>query len=190
MALLKAIWQGFLYLFTGDTGSFTRQPTVLPTVPPNVVAEPEPPPPPPPPLVHPLLPYDWSTPEAAKHSARLICDEEGLPLEHNTEVDGKYYQLKDILCACIMQESGFHPLAIGKPNKNGTQDFGLCQYNNGKDAKGRPLWIGPGATFSSVEEVLDNPAKNVRVMARCFKMGEKEMEFWSSYKYGAYKQWL
>ncbi len=159
-------------------------PTVPLTLPPNVEVEPP---------VAPVVPqdvpkYDWSTPATARHSTRLICDDEGLPLARDISVNGKFYQLKDILCACVMQESGFHPLAIGKKNTNGTQDFGLAQYNNGKNAKGVPYWIGPGAAFSSVEEVLDNPEKNVRVMARCFKMGEAGL--WSSYKTGAYKKWL
>lgn len=135
------------------------------------------------PLVAPTVPqdapkYDWSTQLAAKHSVRLICDEEGLD-----------WATKNELTACIRQESQFLPHAIGRTNTNGTQDFGLCQYNNGKDPKtGKPLWIGLGAAFSSVEEVLDNPEKNVRVMARCFKAGQKSL--WSSYKTGAYKKWL
>lgn len=158
------------------------QETTLPQNEPVVVV------PPTPPLVHPLMPtYDWSTPAAARKSARVICDEEGLPLGRIISVKDKLYQLKDILCACIMQESRFKPNAIGKLNTNGTQDFGLCQFNNGK-LKGVPLWIGQGATFSSVQEVLDNPEKNVRIMARCFKAGQ--MNLWSSYKYDQYQQWL
>ena len=60
---------------------------------------------------------------------------------------------------------------IGKPNKNGTRDYGICQFNDGKNAKGVPFWIGKGAAFASVEEVLNNPEKCVRVMIKTYKAG-------------------
>lgn len=119
----------------------------------------------------------WDTPTQVRHSIRVMCDNAGLSVRD-----------KNILCACIQQESNFIPTAIGKPNSDGTQDFGLCQYNNGKNSHGQAYWIGPGAAFSSVDEVLKNPEKNVRVMIDMFKAGHQA--WWASYSTGAYKKWL
>lgn len=94
---------------------------------------------------------------------------------------------KDLLCMCIKQESGWNPKAIGKPNKNGTQDFGLCQYNNGHNAKGVPLWIGKGAVFKDTNEVLNDPEKNVRIMVKTYLAGH--LNWWASYSTGAYRKW-
>lgn len=106
-----------------------------------------------------------------------MCDEAGLS-----------WGAKQIITACIMQESRFHPDAKGPVNENGTRDWGLCQYNDGKNSKGQAYWIGPGADFASTEEVLNDPEKNVRVMIREYKKGN--IKRWSSYSTGAYKQWL
>lgn len=118
---------------------------------------------------------DWNTPEHAYHNTRVIADQMGMTLEQ-----------KNQLCECIYQESGFHIGAIGKPNHNGTIDYGLCQYNNGK-IRGTALWIGLGAEFANIEEVLTNPEKNVRVMIRTVLAGH--WNWWSSYSTGTYKQW-
>ena len=120
--------------------------------------------------------YDWSSPENVRHSIRVMCDAAGMG-----------YVDKNTLTACVYQESEFNPRAIGKPNSNGTQDFGLAQYNNGS-INGIPLWIGPGAAFASTDEVLNNPAKNIRIMILQFKSGHRIL--WSSYKTGAYIQWM
>lgn len=119
----------------------------------------------------------WDNPLNVRHSIRLMCDAANLP-----------YDQKNDLCACIQQESQFNIKAIGKVNRDGTQDFGLAQFNNGKNKLGEPYWIGPGADFANAEEVLNDPEKNVRVMIREFKAGHQN--YWSSYKTGAYKQWL
>jgi hypothetical protein len=155
------------------------------------------------PVAHPLLKYDWSTAEAARHSTRLICDEEGLPLARDIKVNGKLYQLKDILCACIMQESRFKNFKKdGSPQRNdnysiiehkqqdgsitherilSSTDWGIVQVND--------RWhIGAGKDFPSVEYVLANPEECVRWMARLFKAGNANL--WSSYKYKDYIQWL
>lgn len=126
----------------------------------------------------------WDTQKRAFHSARVVMDETGL-----TGVTDKAtgHSAKDLLCACIFQESRFRPSAIGKPNSNGTIDYGLCQYNNGK-LNGVPLWIGPGAAFASIQEVLTNPEKNVRIMVKTYKQGH--LDWWASYKFGDYKPWL
>lgn len=121
--------------------------------------------------------YLWDTPDNVRHSIRVLCDETGLNLTD-----------KNIITACIKQESGFNPKAIGAPNTNGTTDYGLCQYNNGHNRLGVPFWIGPGATFASIEEVLNDPEKNVRVMINALQHGR--LHLWSSYSTGAYKKHL
>jgi Transglycosylase SLT domain len=121
--------------------------------------------------------YQWDTTLHARHSTRVICDEEGLTWDE-----------KNIITACIMQESQFNPRAIGRINSDGTQDFGLCQYNNGMNRHGVPYWIGKGAAFESVDEVLDDPEKNVRIMIATMKAGH--IGWWASYSTGAYRKWL
>ena len=121
--------------------------------------------------------YFWGTKKDTRHSIRVICDEMGL-----TVAD------KNLICACIQQESGFKPLAIGPKNKNGTTDYGLAQFNDGKNKKGQAYWIGKGADFKDIGEVLTNPEKNVRIMIREFKKGN--LKYWASYTSGAYKKWL
>ncbi len=124
------------------------------------------------------LKYDWSTPEKARHSVRVICDEHGLSLK-----------LKNIVTACIMQESQFNPKAISPKNKNGTRDWGIVQINDGGNHLGVPYWIGPTRLFENTQEVLDNPEKGVRFMAKeTKKYGYPK--WWSSYSTGAYKKWM
>lgn len=119
----------------------------------------------------------WDNPKDARHSVRVMCDEAGLTVAE-----------KNIITACIFQESAFNPKAIGKPNKNGTIDRGLCQYNDGKNKKGQAYWIGEGADFKDIEEVLNDPEKNVRVMIREFKAGH--IKWWSSFSTGAYLKFM
>ncbi len=150
---------------------------------------------PPTPSVEPVQPVQeapanealsWNTAEGVKHSIRVMCDEADLTYSHQYDPN---ISDKNILCACLQQESNFNPKAVGKLNKDGTQDFGLGQFNNGKNPKtGQAYWIGPGADFANVEEVLNDPEKNVRIMIREFKAGN--LRYWSSFTTGAYKQWL
>lgn len=119
----------------------------------------------------------WGNPEEVRHSIRVKCDNAGLSFDD-----------KNKLTACIYQESNFISTAEGKPNTNGTRDYGLCQYNDGKNAEGVAYWIGPGAAFTSIQEVLSSPEKNVDVMIAAFKEGR--ISEWSSYSTGAYKQWI
>ena len=118
----------------------------------------------------------WGTPKAAYHSYRVLCDELGAT-----------FKQKEDLCAMVYQESEFKKGAIGKPNKNGTIDYGLCQFNNGT-LKGVPLWIGKGATFKDVDEVLNNPEKCARVMIKTCLAGH--WNWWCSFSSGAYKKHL
>lgn len=119
----------------------------------------------------------WGTVSAARHSVRVICDEEGLSFPN-----------KNIISAVIEAESRFNIKAKNSSNKNGTTDWGICQFNDGKNRQGVPYWIGPGADFVSSEEVLSNPDKCVRVMIREFKKGN--LKWWSAYNNGSYKKYL
>lgn len=101
--------------------------------------------------------------------ALRVCKEEGLTPK----------MTKDLLLT-IAGESGFNQWCVNH-NKNGTTDWGLCQFNDGKNEKGVPYWIGPGADFSSPEEVLNNPEKCVRVMCREFKKGNQK--YWLAYNF-------
>lgn len=145
--------------------------------PPIVPIEPDVPPPAP--TTPPASKYLWVLPADVKHSVRVICDEEGLSVAD-----------KNILDACVHQESQYDTKVISKPNKNGTRDYGLCQFNDGKNAAGKAYWIGAGAAFATTDEVLSNPEKCVRIMAREFKRGEAGKREWVSYASGAYKKYL
>lgn len=112
---------------------------------------------------------DFSTPRAAFHSVRVMCDDAGLTYEQKNEI-----------CYTIWRESEFQKGALGKPNKNGTRDYGICQFNDGKNARGIPFWIGKGATFSSINEVLNDPEKCVRIMIQTYKAGN--IGWWYGHK--------
>lgn len=110
----------------------------------------------------------WDTPRRAYHSTRVIGDEMRLSVAE-----------KNLICACIYQESQFNIHAVGK-NKD-TTDWGIVQVND--------YWhIGKGKTFPSVEYVMANPEACVRWMILCYKQGA--LRLWVSYTSGAYKQWL
>jgi hypothetical protein len=125
---------------------------------------------------------DFSTPQAAFHSARVICDDVGLS-----------YDQKNILCACLYQESRFmnrHSdgtpvINQNKDPKTGavwSTDYGIGQVND-------YYHIGQGKDFPTVDYVMDHPEAVVRWMAEIMKTTGK-LAAWSSYASGAYKQWL
>jgi hypothetical protein len=118
--------------------------------------------------------YKWDTPENAKHSVRLICDDQGLTLEQ-----------KNLVCAVIMAESGFYNTAknFNKNSKGETTstDWGICQIND-------RYHIGAGNTFPSVEYVLGNPDKVVLWMIKMYKQGH--LNWWCAYANGSYKKYL
>ena len=125
------------------------------------------------------IPYLWDTPEFARHSIRVIADEENLSLKD-----------KNLLCAVIKAESGFKNTAINK-NRNTkgettSTDWGICQINDywhiGKWADGK------NKSFPSVEYVLQNPDKVVRWMIKMLKAGK--INLWSAYVNGSYKKYL
>ena len=123
----------------------------------------------------------WDTQKDAMHSVRVLCDELKLNWEQ-----------KAIICSCIWQESNFLnyrkpgvPMqGFNKDPKTGkvlSTDWGICQVND--------YWnIGPKKVWPSKEFVVQNPEKMVRWMIQCYKQGR--LNLWSSYKFGAYKQWM
>ncbi len=90
---------------------------------------------------------------------------------------------EDILVATIDCESGFRPRAKNK-NKDGSCDWGLCQWNDGPQgvASKDKWWIGEGKLFSSVEEVLSNPEKNIRMMIKVHRSYPNGLNNWICYK--------
>ena len=133
------------------------------------------------PVEAPILPPEaskppllWDTPRNAYKSTRVLCDEAGLA-----------FTQKEIVCACIFQESEFNNKAVGrnkdpKTGKVWSTDWGIVQVN---DTKG---WhIGNGLRFSSVEDVLANPGKAVRWMISVMKTTGK-LQPWASYTTKAY----
>lgn len=121
-----------------------------------------------------LSPLEFSTPKNAFHSVRVICDEQGLTLDE-----------KNLICACIYQESEFWNTAKCKnKNKAGvvtSTDWGICQVND-------YFHIGKGKDFESVQFILNNPDRVVKWMINQYKAGNLGM--WVSYSSGAYKRWL
>lgn len=185
ITLLQALWN----LFMSRVMSL-NSPIVAPNPVPVPIAEEEGTPPPPPPAPD----YLFDTPQNTRHSIRVLCDEEGLALARTFNVDGRFYLPKDVLCACIEQESQFRNLrADGTPMrrrnyaKDGktllSTDWGLCQVN---DTRG---WhIGPGLAFPSVAYVVENPEKVVRWMIHMMKAGK--LNLWVSYTSGDFKKYL
>lgn len=111
---------------------------------------------------------DWSQPKNAYHNVRVLCDRANLSLAE-----------KNLLCACIYQESTFLNSAVGK-NSTST-DWGLCQIND-------YFHIGKGKDFPSVEYVKTHPKEVVEWMIGMYKAGN--LYQWSSYKSKAYLKWL
>lgn len=119
-------------------------------------------------------PLLWDTPLNVRHSLRVMCDNAGMSVDQ-----------KNILCACVEQESRFNTQAVNH-NKDAegattSSDWGVCQIND-------YFHIGEGKDFPSVEYVLENPEADIAWMIKMFQAGKQNM--WSSYSSGAYKQWL
>lgn len=122
------------------------------------------------PVEEPSPKYLWDTPTNARHSVRVICDEEGLDIEQ-----------KNTMCATIGAESGWTTTAIGKPNSNGTRDWGIVQLNDG-------LWIGQGKPFLTTDYVLTHPEECVRWMSKQWKLGHRN--WWIAYKNKSYLKYM
>ncbi len=129
------------------------------------------------PIINPIMPLLWDTPQHAWHATRVMCDNAGLT-----------FTQKNILCACVYQESGF--LTNPKPNQNKdpktgqvwSTDYGIVQVND-------HFHIGIGKDFPSVEYVIDNPDKCIQWMIDTYKK-TGSLQPWSSFSTGAYKKWL
>jgi len=125
----------------------------------------------------------WDTVKDARHSVRVICDEEGLSVKD-----------KNDLCATVGAESGWQSYYLSGPKKGQpvkldnikdgvvwSTDWGIAQINS--------YWhIGKGKTFPSSQFVLDNPEKCIRWMCKMWKAGHKD--WWIAYKNGNYKKFL
>ncbi len=124
----------------------------------------------------------WNTIENARHSLRVICDDEGLSVDD-----------KNTLCATVAEESGFMSYYLSGPKKgmpvrrenflkDGTlwsTDWGICQWNDHYHA-----------TEITPREALDNPEKAIRLMCSYWKRGEASKRQWVAYKTGAYQKHL
>lgn len=167
MTLLESLKQDLLRLLE-ILGMMQRESEQAP---PSTPVAPNPPSPPSPSTV-----YLWNNAQNARHSVRVIGDEMGFTS----------FQ-KDVICACIQQESQFNNNAIGR-NKNSlgrvtSTDWGICQIN---DTKG---WhIGVGLAFPSVEYVIAHPDKVVRYMYSMYRAGK--LKLWVSYSSGAYLKYM
>ncbi len=129
--------------------------------------------------------YLFDTHDNAEHSTRVICDEI-LGVSATMTIDGKVYKTKDIICACIEDESHFDNNVRPHQNRNGlgkilSTDYGIVQVNDF-------YHIGVGKDFPSVIYVLDNPERCVRWMVQCVKEGH--ISWWCSFSGGAYKQFM
>lgn len=138
---------------------------------------------PPPAPVPPVGDLLWDTHDNARHSIRVRCDVKGLNLHE-----------KDLITACIEQESGclnyrmvnekLVPTTNKNLNKDGSlssTDWGICQIND-------YFHIGDGKDFPSVEFVMANPEKAVDYMINMYKAGRLSM--WVSYTSGAYLKYM
>lgn len=114
--------------------------------------------------------YDWSTQEKARHSVRVICDEERLSVQD-----------KNDLCATVGGESAWLPRATGKPNKDGTRDYGIAQLNS-------KYWIGEGKLYPNIEAVYNDPEGCIRWMCKQWKAGNKN--WWYAFKKKSYLKYM
>lgn len=118
---------------------------------------------------------DWFTPKGAYRATRVMCDEMGLT-----------FAQKEIVCACIYQESQFDNKAVclnrDRSGRVWSKDLGLVQVNN-------YFHCGKGKHFPSEQYVLDNPGEAVKWMIETMKKTGR-LQPWVSYTSGAYRQWL
>jgi len=167
----------------GGTGAPKPTPTPAPAPKPTPASNPD------------EIRHPWSDPVIAHHNVRALCDLRGLT--GTIMIDGKAWLKKDVLTACVYQESEFRNWkadgsimrndnwAINKTSGHrylASTDWGLVQIND---------WyhIGPGKDFPSVQYVGDNPQTCVEWMIDYFKT-HGHLNAWVSFSSGAYKQWL
>ena len=169
--LLESLRQDLLRMLE-MLGIIAKRPPILPLEPPIIPSTTTTPP-----LSKPVETspkHLWDTTTNARHSVRVICDEMGLTLAE-----------KNLITAVVQAESGFKNTAICRnKSKAGillSTDWGICQIND--------YWhVGAGKHWSSVQQVLDNPDKEVKWMIALYKQGK--LNLWVAYSSGAYKKYL
>lgn len=132
----------------------------------------------------------WDGPVNNRHNVRVLCDLSGIPLAKTIVVefaDGhkSLYNGKDIITACIEQESGFDNNAKcinhdAHGNITST-DVGLIQVNS-------HYHCGPGKEFPSTDYVVAHPQEAAQWMIDMYKAGKIDM--WVSHSSGAYRAHL
>ncbi len=163
----QIFWEALTDIFYFFTSFVFARPEDIKNHPINM----EPTPPATPPIViTPAVPkYLWNTTADARHSVRVICDEEGLTTEQ-----------KNTMCATIGGESGWDINAVNEnvyKHKVTSTDYGICQWNNMYHGKE----ISP-------DEALHNPEKAVRLMCAYWKRGERDT--WIAYKNQRYLKFM
>jgi hypothetical protein len=179
-ATLKQLFLAFIaFLETEAAEQAPAAPTIAQeasSTPPMAPASPAAQTPPPGPPVDPdSFTYPWDSPAHNWHNVRVLCDKRGLPVGQ-----------KDLICACVFQESQFNNHAIheNKDNQTGqlwSTDWGIVQVNDF-------YHCGPGKEFPSAAYVVANPEAAVDWMITMYLNGR--LSAWASYSTGAYRQWL
>lgn len=114
--------------------------------------------------------YLWDTPTLARHSVRVICDEEGLTLAE-----------KDLITAVIRAESGFRTdIVVQNTDRRRSEDYGICQYNS--------YWYVERMKLITKDQALNDPEFCVRLMIKRYRQGF--LKDWVAYSSGAYKKYL
>lgn len=132
----------------------------VPTPPPVVISTP------------PAPKYLWDTPEQARHSFRVICDEEGLSVPD-----------KNLLSQVLNCESGFKVKTV-HPNNDTRKstDFGVADIDQKIGiAQFNDYWY---KDVISPEDALNDPEKASRVFISQFKKGH--LKDWVCYSSGLY----
>lgn len=115
--------------------------------------------------------YAWDTPEKARHSFRVICDEEGLKTDE-----------KNLLTAVLECESGFNIKAQNK-NADGTFDLGTLGV-----IQANTYWYIDKMKLLTRDEALHDPEKCCRIFIKRYRQGF--LKDWTCFKTGAYKRYL
>ncbi len=111
--------------------------------------------------------YDWSTPLAARISFRMLCDDAHLSISE-----------KNLLCSVLQCESGFNVNAINH-NKDGTTDYGICQYNS--------YWYIEKMKLITQEQAMHDPEFACKLFIQRYKQGF--LKDWVCYSSGNYKNY-
>lgn len=172
-----------------------KAPTVVPLEAPVVAPAPPEAPSPTRPRFEPVEPpvngYKWDTVANARHSVRVICDEEGLTLKQKNE-----------LCATVGAESGWQSYYLSGPkkgqpvkleNKKGgvtwSTDWGIAQINDWYNIKEAVTEDKHLRFFPTVQYVLDNPELVIRWMCKQWKSGNANWWIAFKQKTPAYKKY-